>query len=1585
MYSSQIQPINTTYNTQLNADFLFAWKLQIREITMGGRKVKPTDLANSANQIHAAKDYKLTLGNITATYEFRNSNSTIESTPGRDCFFEAVNIKELSRETLIEKLLSNTGSVEVRKGFAHEIRQFLYIGYIAGHVDAAEDTACKKLLRDKIRKLFRDLSGVEERLRKLTIATRSVLGESITVGLMHDELLELLRPKDAELAAQFEEIYNDALAADKQIFEYCCDEEIFKKYVENYLQDACGYIPFARTLGGEQIETTIDIINRLFALNVQVFVENQMDDELYIANKAATGTPIPIYHNGTNHFIGFKPKPKNSNSNSNLSKSTAPAHAQPLLFSVALKTDPTTKTASTYRMSHLLAAGYRGIEYQLLVLLSELTKLLTKDPKYNFEATVEHYDSGNLDDVVIVTKENNQIQAHKAHQVKYYNHPISVYDFFSKSVPENDTHPGKTEKMHIGKFFDGWLTWLKKYPTLEDKQRKSIIYSNADLDPVLHSCVVNDHFDSEFINGKQIILIGRDSKIKTFLNKNFLTHLAGQKVTSHYSTKVWIFLQSNGYVDAEGYFSDNFNPCAPGLELQIPGKVLPRGVTSKTVVETLQAQFKAFTENQTDLCELLYEEAWQYLTDKKLHAKETKQSDKERRVLYRRFLHSFQFQVNQPDLATLEKNIQTDLLKVEQTSTDEVFLYLYYALHEWFRKEYEGEVPILTRETVTALVKDALIRSCDLADLKFRSRAVIDRLSYRCQGQTVERAESQPLRNALGQPGFIMLVGAKGLGKSGLVKQELVKRNPREYLILTAMDLVQKRVLATSLLEVLAKVEAIQIVIIDSAEVLLQMPPNELNALLSALRKLNRTLVLTLTPEGSQHEIFQAPGTVIRLQPLQQEEVIKTFPQLKRYHSMQSLMKLAQIPFYLSQITGLISRMGAQEFNFIVKTREKSLEAELIKLVVEGQEANMVLPRRLCWMQLAVSMARSTTMLNQGAALLSITSATRELVKEGLIQKKDQGYLFDHDLFFEHGLMAFWFQKWETAFVEGRTSVLWRKLSQLLSSKSGTKTILEKWLILHIDQLKEDLLANIDTLSQTTYLDLLFTTALITKKERLVDAVLSTQKLLLNANLRNLAGYHSTTYILLAIEYDCPSGLRKLLMNSAPAHHPSAGELVINGPSVVYELPKPATARIEDIEQLSDHSAESSSSSSSEPESEEDDEEGYSVYYSASDSEWEEPLLESSHNDEEGDFIKEFCSTPKKYWSVDFNHSLQTYDEYEGFHHSTAYKDQLVYDTLYIHQAVLQDRADCLVVLVEHYERKNELHVLNLNSDQQETPLHIGALNNAYASVKLLLAKGALIDLQDRWDETPLHNAAYTGNQLVAQLLLKNGANPNLLNVHGLSPLHVSLTKLDFPMVKLLLEYGADLTLNPFDSFMQGMVVADLLDEVYEFRKEELKEFVLELIAFLNYGYDTDECEWGSRCQKLDKEGRSAQIGQVEELMTLADAHTQISDFFPGFDYYNSETELEYAIENGVYEKIEELQDYILEEPERIDDVLSSDTLSHMKPELLETWFEAASQEQYDTLKEYAELYEDADALARIMEDMAIIEESQEPSSLKIA
>ena len=60
------------------------------------------------------------------------------------------------------------------------------------------------------------------------------------------------------------------------------------------------------------------------------------------------------------------------------------------------------------------------------------------------------------------------------------------------------------------------------------------------------------------------------------------------------------------------------------------------------------------------------------------------------------------------------------------------------------------------------------------------------------------------------------------------------------------------------------------------------------------------------------------------------------------------------------------------------------------------------------------------------------------------------------------------------------------------------------------------------------------------------------------------------------------------------------------------------------------------------------------------------------------------------------------------------------------------------------------------------------------------------------WDRTPLHHASYNGRENIARLLIQRGAAVNVQGRQGDSPLHLASYRVHEKVTRLLLEHGAD-------------------------------------------------------------------------------------------------------------------------------------------------------------------------------------------------
>lgn len=116
---------------------------------------------------------------------------------------------------------------------------------------------------------------------------------------------------------------------------------------------------------------------------------------------------------------------------------------------------------------------------------------------------------------------------------------------------------------------------------------------------------------------------------------------------------------------------------------------------------------------------------------------------------------------------------------------------------------------------------------------------------------------------------------------------------------------------------------------------------------------------------------------------------------------------------------------------------------------------------------------------------------------------------------------------------------------------------------------------------------------------------------------------------------------------------------------------------------------------------------------------------------------------------------------------------------------------------------------LNIQDGFGHTPLHLAAIERKDDIAELLISKGAKFMIQNRYGDTPLHvvtcdgygdirgrKATFKNRQAIAKLLLEAGSDVNAINNSGETPLHNAAVSGDKDMVKLLLKAGATRTIR---------------------------------------------------------------------------------------------------------------------------------------------------------------------------------------------
>lgn len=97
---------------------------------------------------------------------------------------------------------------------------------------------------------------------------------------------------------------------------------------------------------------------------------------------------------------------------------------------------------------------------------------------------------------------------------------------------------------------------------------------------------------------------------------------------------------------------------------------------------------------------------------------------------------------------------------------------------------------------------------------------------------------------------------------------------------------------------------------------------------------------------------------------------------------------------------------------------------------------------------------------------------------------------------------------------------------------------------------------------------------------------------------------------------------------------------------------------------------------------------------------------------------------------------------------------------------------------------------MNSLSEDNPTVLHIAAENSSVEFVELVLAIRPDINAKEKEaSNTPLHSAASAGNTTVRKLLLDRGASIDLPNVTNHTALHLAVLEDHLETAKLLLDH----------------------------------------------------------------------------------------------------------------------------------------------------------------------------------------------------
>ena len=132
---------------------------------------------------------------------------------------------------------------------------------------------------------------------------------------------------------------------------------------------------------------------------------------------------------------------------------------------------------------------------------------------------------------------------------------------------------------------------------------------------------------------------------------------------------------------------------------------------------------------------------------------------------------------------------------------------------------------------------------------------------------------------------------------------------------------------------------------------------------------------------------------------------------------------------------------------------------------------------------------------------------------------------------------------------------------------------------------------------------------------------------------------------------------------------------------------------------------------------------------------------------------------------------------------------------------------------------------INLADSDGRTPLYRACWNNYLEIARLLIKGNADVNLAEKDGETPLHVACWNNNLEIAKLLIERGADINLADSDDETPLYRACLRNKLEIARLLIESNADVTaaLNKANNDGNEKMVGFINKQVDE-RRQELKE-----------------------------------------------------------------------------------------------------------------------------------------------------------------
>lgn len=181
-----------------------------------------------------------------------------------------------------------------------------------------------------------------------------------------------------------------------------------------------------------------------------------------------------------------------------------------------------------------------------------------------------------------------------------------------------------------------------------------------------------------------------------------------------------------------------------------------------------------------------------------------------------------------------------------------------------------------------------------------------------------------------------------------------------------------------------------------------------------------------------------------------------------------------------------------------------------------------------------------------------------------------------------------------------------------------------------------------------------------------------------------------------------------------------------------------------------------------------------------------------------------------------------------------------------------------------------------------DAPLHLAVILERKIIMKILLEKGAYIDVPDINGNTPLHLAVQMQNYEIVETLIKNGADINIKNDDRTSPFELAQKMFDRDMIATIIQAKAKKNRKIEESQFQTLSNS-LMQQSTKLYLESQRSSQDSIKSFDFETFTETDCVSSQLKEDIEDDGNNEEIHNIESNISNSNRNSCSSQGIPAF------------------------------------------------------------------------------------------------------